>query len=176
MAVPRPFEYRYVRPPGRVSVHQGTLLHESNDCLVVTHTVQPERQIIYRGRVVLAHGSSIVWFLFKDRSYDVGRFYLPDGSWTGFYIDVTEPVRWAGADADSLEPVVDLFLDVWITTDGEYDLLDEDELKEASTAGWVTDEQSVHAFRVRDQILAELDAGAFPPVQAAQWRGNISSG
>src|SRR5947209_14242130 len=106
MTLPRPFDYRYLRPPDRLEIYHATLLRETSDHLVLQHTVNPRTPVVAGGKEILRNGSPIVWFLFKNRSYDVGRFYLPDGTWTGFYSDITEPVRWSGSDADTLEPVI----------------------------------------------------------------------
>jgi predicted RNA-binding protein associated with RNAse of E/G family len=118
----------------------------------------------------LSDGSQIVWFLFKNRGYDVGRFYLPDGTWTGFYSDITEPVHWKGSDANTLETVTDLFLDVWISADGEIDVLDADELQEALASGWITEVQAQQARSSADEIVTAFAAGAFPPAAALHWQ------
>jgi predicted RNA-binding protein associated with RNAse of E/G family len=169
--VPRPFDYRYCRPPNREDVYHATLLAESDDHLVLTHVVHPRQPVVELGSetVILEAGSSIVWFLFKGRPYDVGRFYLADGTWTGYYVDITEPVSWQGADAGTLQPVTDLFLDIWIAPDGRIIVLDEDELEEALQRGWITREQHRHTLRVRDMLLAEIEVGTFPPEVVVSW-------
>ena len=169
MVVPRSFDYRYLRPPDRLDIFHATLLHESEEMLVLTHIVHPTHPVRLRNREVLLDGSSIVWFLFKDQPFDVGRFYLPDDTWTGFYVDITEPVHWDGADADSIDTVVDLFLDVWITPTGEYDVLDEDELDEAARLGHVTRQQVDAAREALQSVTSKLARGIFPPETVARW-------
>lgn len=112
---------------------------------------------------MLADGYWAVWFLFKDRPYDVARFYRPDGVWTGYYADVLEPVRWRGADPHTLEPLVDLFLDLWIAPDGRYLVLDEDEFEQAARSGHLNAEQIATARSTLDQLVGEVESWAFPP-------------
>jgi len=122
------------------------------------------------GEVVLDTEYRAVWFLFKDRPYDVGRFYRPDGTWTGYYADVLEPVRWVGSDPTTLEPITDLFLDLWIAPDGRHLVLDKDEFEEAIGFGILTREQIDHARRVLGELIEATERGVFPPEVAKEFR------
>jgi hypothetical protein len=104
-----------------------------------------------------------VWFVFKNRPFDVARVYRPDRTWTGYYVDVLEPVRWEGANADTLLPIVDLFLDIWIAPDGGHVILDEDEFQEAVSLGRLTDRQVEHARDVLRELVASIETAEFPP-------------
>jgi predicted RNA-binding protein associated with RNAse of E/G family len=153
---------------------QTKLLQATEDLLVVTHKISPSSPLTYQREIVMDRGYRAVWFLFKDRPYDVGRFYRPDGTWTGYYADVLEPVRWVGADPTTLEPIVDLFLDLWIAPDGRHVILDEDEFQEAVDRGILTPVQIHHARRVLDELIEATERGEFPPevardFQPAQW-------
>jgi uncharacterized protein len=167
--VPRPISYGYLRPPGNLSTFQGTLLHEDDERIVMTQTVHPDRPVIRGGHEVLVDGSPIVWFLFKQMPYDVGRFHTPAGEVTGLYVDVTEPVHWTGSDADTLQTVVDLFLDLWIPPSGEAVVLDEDELEDAFTSGAISGEQRDRARLACATVLSGIAAGTFPPDIVTGW-------
>jgi len=130
---------------------------------VLSHLVHPKNSLVYRGEEVIADGYRAIWFLFKDQPYDIGRFYRPDGIWTGYYVDVLEPVRWQGAEAETLELLVDLFLDLWIAPDGSYEVLDEDEFEEAVRLGHITDAQAEHARRALHEIVDRVQTGNFLP-------------
>lgn len=104
-----------------------------------------------------------MWFLFQGESWDIARFYSPDGDFTGYYVDVLEPVRWQVEDMLHIEPVVDLFLDVWITPAGAPHVLDEDEFIDAVDRAVLTTEQAAHARNVLHDLLHKIDAGTFPP-------------
>lgn len=111
----------------------------------------------------MAAGYTAVWFVYKGRPYDVGRFYRPDGTWTGYYADILEPVHWEGSDPRTLQPIVDLFLDLWIAPDGTHLVLDEDEFEEAITKHYLSPEQITHARSTLHDLLEMTAEGTFPP-------------
>lgn len=112
---------------------------------------------------MIGAGYQAVWFLFKGEPFDLGRFYRPDGSWTGIYVDILEPVSWRGADPTTLEPLVDLFLDIWITPEKAFQVLDEDEFTAACAAGSLTAAQDRSACATLARLLTEIRSGTFPP-------------
>ena len=163
-------KFEFLRlPDKRISIPTD-LLKATGDLIVVAHELSPSKPLTHLGEVVMDRGYRAVWFLFKDRPYDVGRVYRPDGTWTGYYVDVLEAVRWTGSDPTTLEPVVDLFLDLWIAPDGQYVVLDEDEFDEAIGAGILTREQIDHARHVLQELIEATARGAFPPEVAKEFR------
>ncbi len=124
----------------------------------------------YLGDVVFGSGYRAVWFLFKDRPFDVGRIYRPDGTWTGYYSDILEPVRWVASDPRTLQPITDLFLDLWIAPDGRHQVLDEDEFEEAVGRGILRREQIDHARRVLGELTDATQRGLFPPRVVREFR------
>ncbi len=137
---------------------------------MVAHQATPSKRVDYLGEIVLDSGYWAVWFLFKNRPFDVGRFYRPDGSWTGYYADILEPVRWEGSDPATLQPIIDLFLDLWIAPDGRYSVLDEDEFEEAGSLGYLTGEQIGHARSVLLDLIEATKRGEFPPALVKEFR------
>ncbi len=111
-----------------------------------------------------------VWFVFKNRPFDVGRIYRPDGTWMGYYADILEPVRWEGSDPTTLQPIIDLFLDLWIAPDGRYSVLDEDEFEEAVSLGHLTGEQISQARSVLLDLIEATKRGEFPPALVKEFR------
>ncbi len=155
--------FEFVRPPDRRVAFTAHLLEATEHLIVVAHDLAPSRPLHYGGVPVLAAGYGAVWFLFKDQPFDVGRIYRPDGTWTGYYVDVLEPVRWQDADPHTLDPLVDLFLDLWIAPDGGHLVLDEDEFAAAVRLGHLTPAQAAHARAVLDALVAATARGDFPP-------------
>ena len=84
--------YELIRLPDRRSTFEADVLEHDEQHIVLAHRVYPSRPFLYRGEEALGTDYLIVWFLFKDQPFDVGRFYRPDGTWTGYYADVLEPV------------------------------------------------------------------------------------
>ena len=155
--------FDFIRPPGRRVSMRSDLLQATNNMIVVATDLAPSKPVEYLGEIVMDAGYRAVWFLFKDQPFDVGRIYRPDGTWTGYYADILEPVRWNGADPTTLEPIIDLFLDLWIAQDGKFDVLDEDEFKEAVARGILTKQQTDHAQAVLRGLIEARERGDFPP-------------
>ena len=142
---------------------RSDLLQATNNMIVVATDLAPSKPVEYLGEIVMDAGYRAVWFLFKDQPYDIGRVYRPDGTWMGYYADVLEPVRWNGSDPATLEPIIDLFLDLWIAPDGRFEVLDEDEFEEAGVRGNITAHQIDHARRVLQDLVHATQRGSFPP-------------
>lgn len=155
--------YRYVRPPDRVSTFTADLIRCDERLIVMTLTLDRSEPLYFRGEEVVGEGYRAVWFLHKGEGWDIAAVYRADGAFTGYYVDVLEPVQWIGADPGTLRPVVDLFLDLWIAPDGSYDVLDEDEFAEAVEKGWIGLEQRQHAEQVLVELKESLRDGSFPP-------------
>ncbi len=63
-------------------------------------------------------------YFWSDKNYNVYHFILPDGNTLGFYINIAQntiitprSIEWR-----------DLYVDVWINTDGSFAVLDENEV------------------------------------------------
>jgi predicted RNA-binding protein associated with RNAse of E/G family len=166
---PRPFSFDLIRPPDRRYRFDSELLHADPELLVLRHTIQPSKPFVFRGEEVIGPGYEAVWFLFQGEPYDIGRFYRPDGSWTGYYVDALEPVRWVIEPKVALEPLVDLFLDLWIAPDGAHAILDEDEFAEAAASGAISADQATGAQATLARLRADLVAAAFPPETVTDW-------
>src|SRR2546425_7992393 len=146
------------------------LLSATDDTIVVALETSPSKPVEYGGEIVMGAGYWSVWFLFRDHTSDVGRIYRPEGTWTGYYADVLEPVRWRGSDPMTLEPIVDLFLDLWIAPDGRFEVLDEDEFEEAVARGFLTEQQTGHARSVLQGLIEATERGDFPPAMVKEFR------
>lgn len=158
-----------VRLPNRPTQFHSLLLHANHERIVLADRAHPSKPLRLGGEEVMGHGYWMVWFLYKGQPWDIARFYRPDGTWTGYYVDVLETVRWEGANPATLQPLVDLFLDVWIAPDGNTLVLDEDEFQAAISGGVVTASQQEHARTVLSDLLARIQEGSFPPVDVRRF-------
>lgn len=145
------------------------LLTATEDTIVVAHESSPSKRVEYLGEIVLDVGYWSVWFLFQGQPFDVGRFYRPDGTWTGYYVDILEPVRWTASDPHTLAPITDLFLDLWIAPNGRYVVLDEDEFEEAARLGHLSRAQIDHARKVLQELIDATERGTFPPLAVREF-------
>lgn len=158
---------RYRRPPDREEIFVQQLVYRTADA-VVTHLERTPlaRPIVVDGETVLEDGSPAVWFTFPGEWYDIGRFHLADGTFTGTYANVLTPVRF-------LDPLnwetTDLFLDVWIPPDGGVRVLDRDEFEDAVRRGWLEPRDAARARREAERLAAAATRGEWPPAMVEAW-------
>lgn len=158
---------RYRRPPDRLQRFEQALVHDAGD-VVVTYLAHAElkKPVMAGGRVVLEPGAPVVWFTYRGEVWhDVGRFHRADGTFTGLYANVLTPVRMDGAEWET----TDLFLDVWMDADGSVEILDRDEFDAAVQAGWVDADTAARALAEAERLAAAARAGAWPPPHVREW-------
>lgn len=155
--------FQYLRPGRSPTTFEAVLHHIDREVIIMSHEAQPSKPLYYAGAPVIQRGYSVVWFLWKGQPFDLGRFYQPDGTWTGYYVDILEPVLWEEDDPDTIEPLVDLALDLWIAPDGSYQVLDEDEFEQAVSDGSLTTRQATHARSTLAALVSCTIEGQFPP-------------
>jgi predicted RNA-binding protein associated with RNAse of E/G family len=81
------------------------------------------RDALDLGYVVLEPGDRWTEHFYTDRWYNIFEICASDGRLKGWYCNVTRPAR-IGADEVTAE---DLALDLWVASDGETRVLDENE-------------------------------------------------
>ncbi len=150
----------YLRPPGPPALIESELLREDQNLAVFRHPLRPSTPICIGGEIVLDDGFTGVWFLYGGETYDVGRIHDREGRLTGYYCDMILPMRRIGSDRYA---ITDLFLDLWVSPNGQCTVLDRDEFEEAVRRGRVTDEQASLAERTLTRLLRLVEAGSFPP-------------
>ncbi len=157
----------YHRPPDREQLLVQRLVYQDPGVVVtLLESASIARPIHIAGELAVEPGAPIVWFTFPGEWFDIGRFHLADGSFTGYYADILEPVTPVGPHEWR---AVDLFLDVWLDRRGGVHLLDEDELEEAEERGWITRETGEAARTEAERLLARARAGDWPPPIAREW-------
>jgi len=159
-------EIHYRRPPGRLQIFRQHLVWDTDDVKVtLAHEMTFEQTMRIEGRVVLEDGSDVVWFTFPGLWHDIGRFHRADGTFTGIYANVIQPVEIDGP----VWHTTDLYLDVWMGADGSLLLLDEDEFEEAIGKELI---DLPTATRVRQEAEAMMEAardGSWPPDVVGEW-------
>lgn len=158
---PRIVEIHYRRPPDRIEVFRQKVLEETpSHVATLLESASLPRPLLVHDRPILEPGARVVWFTFPGTWYDVGRFHLRDGTFTGYYANILTPVRMEG---DRWE-TTDLFLDVWVGADGSIELLDEDEFARAIEAGWLDDPATIAtALATAEAIITAAREGRWPP-------------
>jgi uncharacterized protein len=105
----------------QVTSYPGQVLRR-DDCAIVLRT-RWSRAPLDLGFVVLEPGDRWTEFFYADRWYNIFEICASDGRLKGWYCNVTRP---ACISADEVV-ADDLALDLWVTPDGETQVLDEDE-------------------------------------------------
>jgi predicted RNA-binding protein associated with RNAse of E/G family len=114
------------------------------------------------GKVIVADGYLAVWFIFRGRWYDVGKFYDRRGAFTGYYCDIIRPVSRLLASASKTSLITDLFLDLWISREGRCVPLDEDDLSRALRKHTISAALAKRARRELRNLIHSIESGRFP--------------
>ncbi|HSJ15700.1 MAG TPA: DUF402 domain-containing protein [Longimicrobiales bacterium] len=162
----RTVRIHYHRPPARRDVFVQQLVHASDERIITLMPRTPlAAPVRVHGRTVLENGAPVIWFTYPGAMHDIGIFHDRHGERTGWYANLLTPVRMRGP----LEwETTDLFLDVWLDERGPC-LLDEDELAEAVTRGWVDNALADAARTEAGRLLAAAAEGRFPPAEVRAW-------
>lgn len=156
----------YRRPPDRLDVFTQHVVRREGD-LVVTllDSATVSKPVEVDGRVILEPGAPVVWFTWRNRWYDVGRFHTVDGEFTGCYANILTPVD---IDTNPWE-TTDLFLDVWVGSDGEVRLLDEADFQDAVDRDWISSATAATAREHAESLIAAARQGVWPHREVHQW-------
>jgi predicted RNA-binding protein associated with RNAse of E/G family len=147
-------------------VFRQRLVHRERGCTITLMERTPLPAPVHAaGMSILEPDAPVVWFTFENAWHDIGRFHTAAGEFTGFYANILTPVRF-------LSPLewetTDLCLDVWHSADGTL-LLDEDELDEAASCGWLAPETAAAARREAERLLRLAERGEWPPAIVHEW-------
>jgi predicted RNA-binding protein associated with RNAse of E/G family len=161
-----PVLIHYRRPPDDTRVFRQSLVTRLPDCVVTLLAEAPvPRPVVAGGETILEPGAPVVWFTYPGRWYDIGRFHLGDGTFTGLYANVLTPVRMEG----NVWETTDLFLDVWLPAAGPPEILDADEFDHALDAGWLDGEIAARARQTALSLAAAAAVGRWPPSHVTDW-------
>jgi predicted RNA-binding protein associated with RNAse of E/G family len=86
------------------------------------------------------------------KPYIITKYHDEKGSLIAIYCDVTQPVRAVEGGFE----FIDLYLDVWQIPGQEPVILDEDELQDAITAGYLNANEAHEAERIAKEIIINI--------------------
>jgi len=150
---------RYIRLPNNTMEFVDELLYRSSKMIVGRSKVSSQNSVVFDGKKVLADGFTIVYFEFVGKWFNVVKIWNKRGEHTGYYCDIVTPPRFSG---DWME-LTDLFLDLWVSPDLRYKVLDEDEFEEAFQKGWITQELHEKARKELQKLIRRVENKRFPP-------------
>jgi predicted RNA-binding protein associated with RNAse of E/G family len=149
----------YNRPPDRVTPTRTQVIEDTSDLVILQHKIRASKPLEVNGSTVLDSGYDAVWFVYRGQYHDIGIISDPTGRFTGYYCDAILPISDRNGDYE----IRDLFLDLWITPDGRTTILDEDELEEAVSQGWISHGEALIAREEMDRMVEGVRGGYFPP-------------
>ena len=149
----------YRRLPDSVKTFRQEILHDGPNCKFSLLILPEGSEPLNVGEVQLEPGGAILWYLFPDRSYEVGGVYDPHGRLLGWY---TNLLRLPEISEGRWE-LTDLFLDVWQPPDGPARLLDEEDLAAALETGAISREEARQVEAEAAAVLRSARAGRWPP-------------
>jgi predicted RNA-binding protein associated with RNAse of E/G family len=160
-------QIHYHRPPARDDIFVQTLVARTPEVLVTFNEETPlPRPVMAADNVILEPGAPAIWFTFPGLWYDIGRFHLADGTFTGIYTNIITPVNFR--DPVTWE-TTDLFLDLWLPPGGQSLILDEDEFSHAIEEGWIDKELEEVARAETARIQERALQGSWPPKVVEEW-------
>ena len=154
------FHLRYVRLPDNVLDLHDELVYRSKEIIVGKSQIRSAHSVVFDEKTVLTSGYEIVYFEIMRKWFSVGKIRDLDGKHTGYYCDIITPPRLL---EHSAVEITDLFLDLWVSPDLRYKVLDEEELEDALEKGWITKPLYQKSRIELEKLVNSVKRGDFPP-------------
>lgn len=169
-SLPRPVTIMYRRLPNDIRGFPGTLLWITSTSLVIESQLAVGSPRRVDGNVIADDGYPAIWFVYKDRWYDVGKFYDRSRNWIGYYCDIIKPVDKLLDNPSRTVTLTDLYLDLWIWPDGRLVVLDEEELERGLEQHCISSSLAKRARTEIASLIRRAQSGKFPPVSVRKAR------
>jgi len=151
---------RYIRLPNQVLNLYDELIYKSEKVVIGKSVITSTHSVIFDGETVLASGFQIVYFELMRKWFTVGKIRNLQGRHTGYYCDIVTPPRLFD---DCGVELTDLFLDLWVSPNLKFKVLDEEELENAFCKGWITKQLYDKAKEELKKLVNVVEKGRFPP-------------
>lgn len=125
--------------------------------LVVLDAKFPD-EIIHELLGTIAGGTHSVEYYWLDRWYNVFRFAQPNGELRNYYCNINVPPTFA----DDTLSYVDLDLDILVSPDFSYKILDVEDFEENAKLYGYSSVVQENARRAVDELLTMIQMRAFP--------------
>jgi predicted RNA-binding protein associated with RNAse of E/G family len=162
----------YRRPPHAPRAFAGFLLNETSNRLTIQSRLSLNEPRRVAGKIIADRDYLAVWFIFRGRWFDVGKFYDRSNRWLGYYCDIIKPVNCL-LRGRRTSVITDLFLDLWISRENDYHVLDEDEFDEAVARRLIPRRVAERAEYELGLIIRLVERNQFPPAYVRAVKPNI---
>jgi len=162
----RQIELVYTRLPDKVSHFRQELIYFDETVIVTQQRINISKPLIVGGGVVLGDDYTAVWFIFPDKWYDIGKIHNQSGRVTGYYCDIISPMSRFESESSEFVfrvEITDLCLDLWVSLEGSYQILDEDEFEVAVKNGWIDGSLAQKTECELNRLIQLVKEGKFPP-------------
>lgn len=102
--------------------------------------------------------ATVTKHLFYNEYFSIVEFRDEEDKLLGYYCDIVTPLARVGDDYFQ----TDLLLDLWVSPEGGYQVLDEDEFEEAVRAELLSDEMQTKAVETLERLKETIADGQFP--------------
>jgi predicted RNA-binding protein associated with RNAse of E/G family len=170
VGLPRPVTIMYKRLPNDIRGFPGKLLSATSTRLIIESRLIVSSRRWVGGKVIANNGYSAIWFVYKDKWYDIGKFYDRDWNWVGYYCDIIKPVVKLLQTQSRTITLTDLYLDLWIWPDGRLAILDEDELRRSLEERYISTSLAERARTEIAVLIKAVQSGKFSPVSVRKAR------
>lgn len=160
-------ELIYTRLPDKVSHFKQKLIYYDETVIVTRQKINIPKPLIVGNNVVLDTDYTALWFIFPDAWYDIGKIHNQSGTVTGYYCDIISPMRRFESESTEFVfrvEITDLCLDLWVSPDLSYQILDEDEFAVAVKNGWMDGSLAQKAEWELKRLIQLVQEEKFPPV------------
>jgi len=169
-SLPRSVIIEYKRLPNELRQFHGVLREETPNLLVVEQKIKVDKPRRAFGEVVAANGYLAIWCIFRSKWYDIAKFYDRKLRFKGYYCDIIKPVPKLLRNKTRTAIITDLFLDLWITPEGRYLVLDEDELGVAIRKHAISNTLAKKARKQLNSLVQLTKSGRFPTASVRELR------
>jgi predicted RNA-binding protein associated with RNAse of E/G family len=140
----------YVRLLNRVLDLYDRLVYRSKSVVTCKSKITSEHPVVFDGETVLSSSFQIIYFQLTGKWLTIGKIRNLNGSHTGYYCGIVTPPHLL---EDGGMELTDLFLDLWVSLDLRYKVLDEEELERVLCEGWITRDLCCRARKKLEKLV-----------------------
>jgi predicted RNA-binding protein associated with RNAse of E/G family len=150
----------YVRLPHTISDLSNSLIYESRRIIVGISETRPSKPIEFGGKIVMNTGFQGTFFILRGKWFVVSKIRDVQGKHTGYYCDIVTPLN---RSKEGILELTDLFLDLWVSPELKYKVLDEEELEQALEKSSITKLLYKKAKSELRKLVKTVKNREFPP-------------
>ena len=146
---------RYHRPGKNTREWEQRCILDAEEVVISSFVFELSKPFILKGSEIIKTGYTGILYDPFDRWYNVLEVYARDRRFVGYYSDIRTPPKRI---IDGYE-ATDLVLDLWVTPEGEYAILDQDEFEK-------TELKLDHRIKAEETMAKLIDMvreGKYPP-------------